>query len=328
MGTERHESRRIDNQLRGRCGRQGDPGSSQFYSSMEDDLLRLFGSDNISGVMDKLGIEEDMPIEHNMITKSIESAQKRVENRNFDIRKHVLQYDDVMNQQRELIYRQRRQVLSGDNLKDSIMEMISDSVKRAVAIYSPEGVHPEEWDLPGLLNHSEQLFLPGGAGLAVDDLKEMNRMQLEDTLLDLAEKLYAARELEIGEEDMRNIERAVMLRIVDEKWMDHLDAMDQLREGISLRAYGQKDPLIEYKKEGYDMFQDMIDSIQDEVVRYIYRVKLMQPEQRQVRKTVENRYTEEGPKKPVRREQKIGRNELCPCGSGKKYKKCCGKVAV
>ena len=327
MGTERHESRRIDNQLRGRCGRQGDPGSSQFYSSMEDDLLRLFGSDNISGVMDKLGIEEDMPIEHNMITKSIESAQKRVENRNFEIRKHVLQYDDVMNQQRELIYRQRRQVLSGDNLRDSIMEMIYESVKRVVNIYAPDGVHPEEWDLAGLLTNSVQLYLPG-TELTAEELTEMSRFQLEDSLMERAEELYAAREQEIGEEDMRKIERAVMLKVVDEKWMDHLDAMDQLREGINLRAYGHKDPLIEYKKEGFEMFQNMVDSIQDDVVRYIYRVKLVQQEQRQARKTVENRYTEGGPRKPVRREQKVGRNELCPCGSGKKYKKCCGRVAV
>ncbi|MCL2766118.1 MAG: preprotein translocase subunit SecA [Peptococcaceae bacterium] len=328
MGTERHESRRIDNQLRGRCGRQGDPGASQFFSSMEDDLLRLFGSDNVSGIMEKLGIEEDMPIEHNMITKSIESAQKRVENRNFDIRKHVLQYDDVMNQQRELIYQQRRQVLSGNNLRDTIIEMISDAVKRAVAAYAPDGVHPDEWDMNGLLTHAEQLFLPGNAGLTPEALTDLSRFQLEDTLLDRAEGLYAEREQEIGEEDMRILERAVMLRVVDEKWMDQLDAMDQLREGISLRAYGQKDPLIEYKMEGYDMFQNMVDSIQDDVVRYIYRVKILQQAQVQPRKTVENRYQEEGPKRPVRREQKVGRNDMCPCGSGKKFKKCCGMVAV
>jgi len=325
MGTERHESRRIDNQLRGRCGRQGDPGSSQFYSALEDDLLRLFGSDNISGIMDRLGIEEDMPIEHGMITRSIETAQKRVENRNFDIRKHVLQYDDVMNQQRELIYRQRRQVLTGGNLKESIMEMIGAVVERAVTTYAPEGVYPEEWDLKGLLEHAEQIFLPN-SGLAPEDLAEMGRNELQSFLVERSKEMYEAREQELGEEMMREIERVVMLRIVDEKWMDHLDAMDQLREGIGLRAYGQKDPLVEYKFEGYEMFQNMIDSIQDDVVRYIFRVNVVQPEQRQKRQVVENRYAEEGPKQPVRRENKIGRNDPCPCGSGKKYKKCCGRA--
>lgn len=325
MGTERHESRRIDNQLRGRCGRQGDPGSSQFYSSLEDDLLRLFGSENISGVMNKLGIEEDMPIEHGMITKSIESAQKRVENRNFDIRKHVLQYDDVMNQQRELIYKQRRQVLTGDNLKEDILEMIGAVVERAVNTYAPEGVYPEEWDWQGMVEHAEQLFLPN-AGLQVEDLEDMGRGALQNFLFDRAKEAYEAREQELGAEMMRYIERMVMLRVVDEKWMDHLDAMDQLRDGISLRAYGQKDPLVEYKFEGYEMFQNMISTIQDEVVRYIFRVNVVQPEQRQQRQVVENRYAEEGPKQPVRRENKIGRNALCPCGSGKKYKKCCGRA--
>ncbi|MDF9406981.1 preprotein translocase subunit SecA [Pelotomaculum isophthalicicum JI] len=325
MGTERHESRRIDNQLRGRCGRQGDPGSTQFYSSLEDDLLRLFGSENISGIMDRLGIEEDMPIEHGMITRSIETAQKRVENRNFDIRKHVLQYDDVMNQQRELIYRQRRQVLTGGNLKENIMEMIGAAVERAVATYAPEGVYPEEWDLKGLLEYSEQIFLPN-SGLSPEDLEGMGRNELQSFLVERSSEMYEAREQELGGEMMREIERVVMLRIVDEKWMDHLDAMDQLREGIGLRAYGQKDPLVEYKFEGYEMFQNMIDSIQDDVVRYIFRVNVVQPEQRQKRQVIENRYAEEGPKQPVRRENKVGRNSPCPCGSGKKYKKCCGRA--
>jgi preprotein translocase subunit SecA len=327
LGTERHESRRIDNQLRGRCGRQGDPGSSQFYSSLEDDLMRLFGSDNISGIMDRLGLEEDVPIEHNMITKSIETAQKRVENRNFDMRKHVLEYDDVMNQQRELIYAQRRQVLTGENLKSNIMDMIEASVQRAVSSFAPEGVIPEEWDLKGLLEHAEQYYLPGHS-LTPADLEDMGRKQLQEFLVEKSRAAYEAREEELGPETMRQIERAVMLRIVDEKWMDHLDAMDQLREGISLRAYGQKDPLIEYKFEGYEMFQNMIDAIQDDVVRYIFRVKLAQPQQEKTRKVVENRYAEEGPKQPVRREDKVGRNDPCPCGSGKKYKKCCGRSAA
>jgi len=324
LGTERHESRRIDNQLRGRCGRQGDPGSTQFYSSLEDDLMRLFGSDNIAGIMGRLGLEEDVPIEHSMITKSIETAQKRVENRNFDIRKHVLEYDDVMNQQRELIYRQRRQVLTGENLKEIVLEMIGASVGRAVNVYAPEGVYPEEWDLQGLLDYAEQYFLPGH-GLAPADLEGMGRRELQEFLTERSRQAYDAREQELGQETMREIERIVMLRIVDEKWMDHLDAMDQLREGIGLRAYGQKDPLVEYKFEGYEMFQNMIDSIQDDVVRYIFRVNVVQPQQEQKRQVSENRYAEEGPKKPVRKENKVGRNDPCPCGSGKKYKKCCGQ---
>ncbi|MDD3653542.1 MAG: preprotein translocase subunit SecA [Desulfotomaculaceae bacterium] len=325
LGTERHESRRIDNQLRGRCGRQGDPGATQFFSSLEDDLMRLFGSDNISGIMDRLGIEEDVPIEHAMITKSIETAQKRVENRNFDIRKHVLQYDDVMNQQREIIYKQRRQVLTGSNLKDNILEMVDATVERAVATYAPEGVYPEEWDLEGLLEYSEQLYLPGHK-LAPEDLDGMGRHELQSFLIERSREMYQSREQELGSDMMREIERAVLLRIVDEKWMDHLDAMDQLREGIGLRAYGQKDPLVEYKFEGYEMFQNMVNTIQEEVVRYIFRVNVVQPEQQQKRVVVENRYAEEGPKKPLRRENKIGRNDPCPCGSGKKYKKCCGRA--
>jgi len=327
IGTERHESRRIDNQLRGRCGRQGDPGSTQFFSSLEDDLMRLFGSDNISGIMERLGLEDDVPIEHSMITKSIETAQKRVENRNFDIRKHVLEYDDVMNQQRELIYAQRRQVLMGENLKENVLNMIESCIQRAINTYAPEGVVPEEWDLKGLLEYAEQYFLPGHT-LATEDLEDMGRQEMKNFLLEKSYALYEAREAELTPATMRELERAVMLRIVDEKWMDHLDAMDQLREGISLRAYGQKDPLIEYKFEGYEMFQNMVDSIQDDVVRYIFRVRLAEPQQEKPRQVVENRYAEQSQKQPVRREEKIGRNALCPCGSGKKYKKCCGRNAV
>ncbi|MFA7467093.1 MAG: preprotein translocase subunit SecA [Desulfotomaculaceae bacterium] len=323
IGTERHESRRIDNQLRGRSGRQGDPGSTQFFSSLEDDLMRLFGSDNIAGIMDKLGLEEDVPIEHGLISKSIESAQKRVEGRNFSIRKHVLQYDDVMNQQRELIYQQRMKVLLEKDLKEVVLQMITESVDRSVEIYCPEGVIPEEWDFESLLSYAEQLYLPGHE-LEPDDLDDMGREALKELLTDKSIEVYEAREAELGSEVMRELERVVLLRIVDEKWMDHLDAMDQLREGINLRAYGQKDPLIEYKFESYQMFQNMVDTIQDEVVRYVFRVNVVQaPQQRQ---TVENKYQEEGPAKPVRREEKVGRNAPCPCGSGKKYKKCCGQA--
>lgn len=323
LGTERHDSRRIDNQLRGRAGRQGDPGSSQFFSSLEDDLMRLFGSDNIAGIMDKLGLEEDVPIEHNLISRSLESAQKRVENRNFSVRKHVLQYDDVMNQQREVIYQQRTQVLLEEDLKEVVLQMISDTVARSVEIYSPEGVIPEEWDLEGLLTFAEQLYLPGH-DLEPEDLADMGREALKEFLEQKALAIYQAREEELGTPVLRELERMVLLRVVDQKWMDHLDAMDQLREGIGLRAYGQKDPLVEYKFESFQMFQNMVDSIQDDVVRYVFRVNVVQaPEQRQ---TVENKYQDEGgPARPVRREPKVGRNEPCPCGSGKKYKKCCGQ---
>ncbi|MHB8170275.1 MAG: preprotein translocase subunit SecA [Thermincolia bacterium] len=324
IGTERHESRRIDNQLRGRAGRQGDPGASRFYISLEDDLMRLFGSDNISAIMDKLGMEEDEPIEHGLITRSIEAAQKKVENRNFDTRKHVLQYDDVMNQQREIIYQQRRQVLTGGALKESIQEMISTLIGEALEIYCNNGVHPEEWDLEGLLEHGEQLYLPNH-GLKPEDIEGMGRGELGDVLEEKALAFYDAKEEQLGSETMRELERVVMLRIVDDKWMDHLDAMDQLRQGIGLRAYGQKDPLVEYKFEGYQMFQNMISSIQEDVVRYIFRMNVVEQHEERHHHIVENRYAEEVSRQPVRVENRIGRNDPCPCGSGKKYKKCCGR---
>ncbi|HUW65087.1 MAG TPA: preprotein translocase subunit SecA, partial [Spirochaetia bacterium] len=323
IGTERHESRRIDNQLRGRCGRQGDPGSSTFYCSLEDDLMRLFGSDNIAGLMDRLGLEEDVPIEHGLVTRSIEAAQKRVESRNFDTRKHVLEYDDVMNQQRELIYNQRRRVLLGEDMKEHVQQMIEGTVERAVRTYAPEGVHPEEWDLTALLEYAGHLFLPDHQ-LTLEDLAGMGREELGDELLTRSMAFYEGREQELGSEMLREIERLVLLRLVDEKWMDHIDAMEQLREGIGLRAYGQKDPLVEYKFEGYDMFHNMIDNIQEEVVRYIFRVNVVQgPQQRQV---VES-HGEEVDHAPAKRDAgKVGRNAPCPCGSGKKYKKCCGQA--
>jgi len=325
IGTERHESRRIDNQLRGRTGRQGDPGATQFYISLEDDLMRMFGSDNIAGIMDRLGLEEDMPIEHNIISRSIETAQKRVENRNFEMRKHVLDYDDVMNQQREVIYGQRKQVLTSDDLKENIQEMITGVIDRLVTTYCPEGVHQEEWDLQGLFSQVEQIFCLKKK-INQEDFESSGRQSISDDLEEIAQKAYVAREEELGAGMMRELERVLMLRVVDDKWMDHLDAMDQLREGIGLRAYGQKDPLIEYKFEGYEMFQGMISSIQEDVVRYLFRVNIVQPQEQQ-RKTVENRYEEDEPKRPVKRENRIGRNDPCPCGSGKKYKKCCGRAA-
>ncbi|HAU32653.1 MAG: Protein translocase subunit SecA [Desulfotomaculum sp. 46_296] len=326
IGTERHESRRIDNQLRGRTGRQGDPGATQFYISLEDDLMRMFGSDNIAGIMDRLGLEDDMPIEHNIVSRSIETAQKRVENRNFEMRKHVLEYDDVMNQQREVIYGQRRQVLTSEDLKENIQEMITGVIDRLVTTYCPDGVHQEEWDLQGLFNQAEQLFCLKQK-INQEDFEGSGRQSIKDNLEEMTLKAYEAREEELGSEMMRELERVLMLRVVDDKWMDHLDAMDQLREGIGLRAYGQKDPLIEYKFEGYEMFQCMISSIQEDVVRYLFRVNIVRPQEQQKRKTIENRYEEDEPKRPVRRENRTGRNDPCPCGSGKKYKKCCGRAA-
>ncbi|MFZ5590908.1 MAG: preprotein translocase subunit SecA [Bacillota bacterium] len=327
IGTERHESRRIDNQLRGRAGRQGDPGSSQFFSSLEDDLMRLFGSDNIAGLMEKLGIEEDMPIEHGLITRSIESAQKKVENRNFEIRKHVLQYDDVMNQQREIIYRQRRQVLTGQDVQQIVLDMMGDVCQRLVDTCCPAGVPADEWDLSALLSQLADIC-GSRLDLTPETLADYSREALQQELYERLLAAYRRREQELGSEQMRELERLVLLKVVDEKWMDHLDAMDQLREGIGLRAYGQKDPLVEYKIEAYEMFNNMIASLQEDTVRYLFRVQVVQaaPPPRQ-RHMVENRYAEEGERRPVRREQKVGRNDPCPCGSGKKYKKCCGRDA-
>ncbi len=329
IGTERHESRRIDNQLRGRSGRQGDKGSSRFYLSLEDDLMRLFGSDNIAGIMDKLGMEEDEPIEHALVTKSIESAQKKVENRNFDIRKQVLEYDDVMNQQREVIYGQRRKILLENDLKENIREMIGRLVKNTMAMFAPKEVYPEEWNLPALIAYAEEFYAPDGK-LTEEELSKLSRDELEELLEQTAFGYYAEREDGMGSETMRDLEKVVMLRVVDDKWMEHLDAMDMLREGIGLRAYGQKDPLIEYKVEAYDMFQAMIGAMQDDIVRYMYRVSVV------ARPAVEDHLQhaqavhagdspESVKRQPIVKKGEIGRNEPCPCGSGKKYKQCCGR---
>ncbi|MDN5293404.1 MAG: preprotein translocase subunit SecA [Eubacteriales bacterium] len=324
IGTERHESRRIDNQLRGRAGRQGDPGSSRFYVSLEDDLMRLFGSDNIASLMEKLGMDEDTPIEHPLVSRSIEAAQRRVEARNFEIRKHVLEYDDVLNKQREIIYEQRRRVLLEDDVRDIVVGMIEEVVKESLNIYCQEGVHREEWDLEGLLRHAEQLYLPAHK-ITVEEIEDLSREELEKFLLEKALEFYRRREEEMGPETMRQIEKVLILRIVDEKWTDHLDAMEQLRQGIGLRAYGQKDPLVEYKIESYEMFQNMIAAIREDVVRYLFRVRVVPQEERPVRLR-ENRYEEgEASREPVRVGAKVGRNDPCPCGSGKKYKKCCGR---
>ena len=273
IGTERHESRRIDNQLRGRAGRQGDPGTTQFFLSLEDDLMRIFGSDNISKFMDKLGMDEDEPITAKMITRSIEKAQKKVESHNFEIRKYVLEYDDVMNQQREVLYGQRRQVLTADSLRDTIMGMVDDIIHDGLDKYADEKLYPEEWDFAGLLAQMQQYFVPKNA-TTVEGLENLSRVEVQDKLKQIAVDLYDERLKEIGETTMKELEKAIMLRVVDSKWMDHLDAMDALKEGINLRAYGQKNPLVEYKFEAYEMFEEMIDSIKRTVVTFLYHIQV------------------------------------------------------
>lgn len=272
LGTERHESRRIDNQLRGRAGRQGDPGSSQFFLSLEDDLMRIFGADNITGIMDKLGMEEDEPIEHSLITKSIERAQKKVEDHNYNIRKYVLEYDDVMNQQREVLYEQRRRILRNESLRDTINEMIDKLVTESVDAYADEKLYPEEWDYEGLYKHLSQYFLTEEI-MSSQDMEEYSRQELLERLLEIAHAEYQDRVDMLGDAMFGQLEKAVMLRVVDNKWMEHLDNMDMLREGIGLRAYGQKNPLVEYKFEAFDMFQNMIAAIQDETIMALYKIR-------------------------------------------------------
>ncbi|MGE5423082.1 MAG: preprotein translocase subunit SecA [Ignavibacteriales bacterium] len=323
LGTERHEARRIDNQLRGRSGRQGDPGESRFYVSLEDDLMRLFGADNIQGMLDRLGMDDSMPIEHSLISKAIENAQKKVEGRNFDIRKHVLEYDDVINQQREIIYTERKKVLDDASLQDTVEGMIDDVAELIAPMFAEEKKYSDEWDLPGLINYIEQNYVPD-QGFTPDSLKGMTKKDMTRLLQEKAHAMYQTKESELGSETMRELEKAIMLRVIDDKWMDHIDSMDQLREGINLRAYGQREPLIEYKFEAFNAFQDMIQSIKEDFVRYLFRVRLVvQPQERVM---VEN-HEEDTPRKPVKVDNKVGRNDLCPCGSGKKYKKCCGAKA-
>ena len=331
IGTERHESRRIDNQLRGRAGRQGDPGSSRFYVSLEDDLMRLFGGEMITKWMERLGWEEDVPIEHPRLSRSIEMAQKRVEARNFDIRKQVLEYDDVMNKQREVIYKERRRVLEGTDLKPVILDMIHEVIKGLVDAYAGEKVHPDEWDLEGLLNQLEIVF-GFKFNMSEEQLRSRGRNSLLADLYEIARTAYDEKEKLIGADEMRALERFIMLRIVDAKWMDHLEAMDDLREGIGLRAYGERNPLIEYKMEAFDLFNSMIAGIREDTVRWVFRFNPAQTARHPVEKpriaVVTNRDEDEGHPKPVKRNvKKVGRNDPCPCGSGKKYKKCCGKTA-
>ncbi|HWQ50298.1 MAG TPA: preprotein translocase subunit SecA [Terriglobales bacterium] len=330
IGTERHESRRIDNQLRGRSGRQGDPGESRFYISMEDDLMRLFGGDRLAGMMETLKIDEDTPIEAKLLSGSIESAQRRVEGRNFDIRKHVLQYDDVMNQQRGVIYEQRRKVLDGEDIRSSVIKMIEDVIDEKLAAHMV-GEVPEEYDLAGLAASFKGLFLNGSELSAPtrEDMDKVTPQWAKEILMRCAMAVYERKEKEYGQV-MREVERVVLLGEVDRKWMDHIDAMDELRRGIGLRAIGQRDPVIEYKFEGYEMFDAMTRAIKEDTVRKLYLVRITQgaaPKREQVARPGETP-SDDGKGKTVQnKKKKIGPNEPCPCGSGLKYKKCCGKNA-
>ena len=323
IGTERHESRRIDNQLRGRSGRQGDPGSSRFYIGLDDELMRLFGSERIQGVVEKIGLEEDMPVEHRMLTKSIENAQKKVEGRNFGIRKHVLQYDDVMNKQRQVIYDERGRVLEGEDINEQIQSMIKDIISDAVAAYvGDNGV-----ELENLKSYLYGLFMPKES-LEGEELKELKSQELSNKIYETAHDIYREKEEIIGSDRMREVERIILLQCVDNHWIDHIDAMDQLRQGIGLRALGQQDPVIAYKIEGFDMFDDMIKHIQEDTVRYLFNITIEQ--QPKERKSVVDVDTLASPSdladnSPVVKERTVGRNEPCPCGSGKKFKHCCGK---
>jgi preprotein translocase subunit SecA len=329
IGTERHESRRIDNQLRGRAGRQGDPGSSQFYLSLEDELMKRFGAENIMAMMDRLGMEEDQPIESKLISRAVESAQKRVEGNNFDVRKVVLQYDDVMNQQREIIYKQRRELLESENIREVIEGMISAVIERIVKAHCPEEQIPEEWELQEVANFVNNNLLHDDAQITDQAIWGKEQDEIIELIKDLVSKRYDERETEIGAEFMREFEKVVALRAVDSKWMDHIDAMDQLRQGIHLRAYGGTDPLREYQFEGFEMFQEMIDNIREEVAMYIMKAHVQSNLERQAvaeGQAVDTK-NEAGGKKPLVRdeEQRIGRNDPCPCGSGKKFKQCHGQ---
>lgn len=339
IGTERHESRRIDNQLRGRSGRQGDPGSSRFFLSLEDDLMRLFGSDRISGIMEKLGMQEDIPIEHPLITKSIESAQKRVEGRNFEIRKQLLDFDNEMEYQRKVIYEQRRMVLESKDIKKYILEMVKDTVENILKNYTNKEIYPEEWDWSGLKEHIDQIF-SFSLAISKEEIPKLSVSKLQDILTEKAFKIYELREKEFTSPLMRQIETMIVLRVVDREWKDNLRRLDELKQGIGLRAYGQKDPLMEYHFEAHNMFQDMVNSIKEEVVKFIYKVRIKKEEPRgisQVRRERPAPMVSNSIKNPsfIKREklqeegrekkEKIGRNDPCPCGSGLKYKYCCGK---
>ena len=339
IGTERHESRRIDNQLRGRSGRQGDPGSSRFFLSLEDDLMRLFGSDRISGVMGKLGMEEDTPIEHPIISKSIESAQKKVESRNFGIRKQLLDFDNEMEYQRKIIYEQRRMVLESKDIKKHTLSMVKDTIENMLKNYTNKEIFPEEWDWEGLKSHLQQVFSIQ-LNINQEEILNLTIPKLQTLLTEKTYEMYELKEKEFTPVVMRDIERMIVLQVVDREWKDNLRRLDELKQGIGLRAYGQKDPLMEYHFEAYNMFQDMINSIKEEVVKFIYKVQLKKeeagkirqpfrevfgPDNKELKKTSSLSKNENPKETKKKNRQKIGRNDPCPCGSGLKYKHCCGK---
>ena len=330
IGTERHESRRIDNQLRGRSGRQGDPGESRFYISLEDDLMRLFGSEKIMSMFNALGVQDGEQIEHKMLTSAIEKAQKKIEGNNYGIRENVLKYDEVMNEQREIIYKERRQVLDGESMKDVILKMIRDIVSQVVDRTISDEQAPEDWDFTQL-NIELRSIIPLTEYMpSADETKNMKKAALKETLTEMALQAYADKESKFPDpESMREAERVVLLKTIDRKWMDHIDDMDQLRQGIGLQAYAQRDPLNEYKMAGYDMFNEMMASIREDTVKMMFRVKVEKPEEReQVAKVTGTNKDDSGVKAPVRRNApKIQPNDPCPCGSGKKYKQCCGRFA-
>ncbi len=322
LGTERHEARRIDNQLRGRSGRQGDPGSSQFYISLEDELMKAFGMDKVKNIMERLGLPDDQPIEHPLISKTIETAQKQIESQNFMIRKHLLEYDDVLNTQREVIYQERRRILTGDDLHEKVESILKDVVVGAVEAHTNKHIYPEEWDLDGLFSYFSTL-IPLPFGKKDLDLKSLTQEELIEKILESTIEFYKKREEKLGSEVMRELERMIMLQVIDYHWREHLYDMDYLREGIGLRAIGQRDPLIEYKRESYDLFQNMLEMIKEDFVRYIFHVEVVEEPRRQ------RVLNATGSGNSLRNAQvsrkKVGRNDPCPCGSGKKYKKCCGR---
>ena len=326
IGTERHESRRIDNQLRGRSGRQGDPGESRFYISLEDDLMRLFGSESLMNTFRKLGVAENEQIEHKMLSSAIEKAQKKIESNNYGIRKNLLEYDQVNNEQREIIYKERRRVLDGENMRDSVYKMIADFVDNTVDMCISDEQDREDWNLTEL----DTLLLPVIPLPKVELPEHLKKNQLKQLLKEQATKLYESKEAEFPEpEQLRELERVIVLKVVDRKWMDHIDDMEQLRQGIGLQAYGQKDPLVEYKMSAYEMFNAMTASIQEDTLRLLYHVRVEQKAEREeVAKVTGTNKDESGPREPKKRmEEKVYPNDPCPCGSGKKYKQCCGRRA-
>ncbi len=329
LGTERHESRRIDNQLRGRAGRQGDPGESRFYISLEDDLMRLFGSDRLTGMLDKLGLDEDTPIDQKFLSNAIESAQSKVEGRNFQSRKYTLEYDDVMNRQREIIYDQRRKVLDGEDLKGNILSMIDDSIARSVARVAGEHKYLDTWQAEELVKRWEKIFLaPGELQYTREELDKLSPQDIQEQLEEKAHAFYEKKEADLGSDVMRELERVILLKVVDSHWMDHIDAMHELRRGIGLQAYAQHDPIVEYKRQGFDMFDEMINEIKDDTARMIFIARIIgqaAPQREQLMKPTATSGDGTLTRQPVHKNKKPGRNDPCPCGSGLKYKKCCGK---